>query len=90
MKTVLTCFLLASFAASCFADDAPKQATKISKGALNVEAEIEAFYTRLTTDDADVQKQVQALTATEQERYGGTYHVYPPQVVAWFPSQFGA
>ena len=56
MKTVLTCLLLASFTAACLADEAPKQTTKVSKGALNVQAEIKAFYIRLTTDDEQVQK----------------------------------
>ena len=81
MKAALTCFLLVCFTWPCFADAAPKQTSKTAKGPLNVKAEIKAFYTQLTTDDEQVQKQVQALTAKVQADYGGIYHVYDAQVV---------
>ncbi len=87
MKITVTCLLLVGLVSSCLADDALKQVTKISKGPLNVEAEIKAYYLQLTTGDTDVQKQVQTLTAKSQDQNGGIYHAYEPHVVEWFPTE---
>lgn len=41
--------------------------------------------TEQTTSDAEAQKQVEALTATQQKDYGDHYHALAVQVVQWCP-----
>jgi hypothetical protein len=88
MKAAICSLLFFCVMAPCIAADAPKQVTKSSKKKqLDAEAEVKAFYLQLTTADAEIKKQIEALTAKTQEDAGGLYHVFDPHVVEWFPSE---
>jgi len=86
MKAILAA-LLVSCTVSLAANGAVAQITKTSTKEFDIPKEIKAFYSSLLDGNAEVKHQFEAATQASREDNGGTFHVFEPQVIDWFPSE---
>lgn len=86
MKKIISILLLSAFTVTGLAADKVKQMKKTSDELLDVPKEVVAYYLQLTENDADVQKQVERLTAHSRNENGGLFKLSEaPRAFEWLP-----
>jgi hypothetical protein len=88
MRTTLIRLLFVFCCHFSYGADTEQESTKSSsKKEFDAPKEIKSFYGHLLDKDTRVKKQFEVLTSRSREDAGGTFHVFDPQVIEWFPAE---